>query len=210
MIITHAHFDHILGFPFFIPVYIPGNVIHIYGVSSSTMRLRDALEGQLNPHFSPIQQLDNMGSDIHIHDISHDKGLTIGSLSLSFALAPHGSTMSLVVRIDTSDASVVYAPVVGPLSTQERSPLLRLIKGATVMFHDSSYPEQVETCTTYGVSTADDALSLAEEGGVKELRLIHYAPELGDDDIERMADRLASKATSTVVLPSREGDTLVL
>ena len=107
MIITHALFDHILGFPFFIPVYIPGNVIHIHGVSYSTLRLRDALEGQLNPHYSPIQQLDNMGSDIHIHDIAYDRGLNIGSLSLSFALVPHGTTVSLAVRTNSDSGPMV-------------------------------------------------------------------------------------------------------
>src|SRR5688572_16590953 len=72
ILLSHAHWDHIQGFPFFPPIYVPGNRIDIYGAARSSSMLEGILEGQMNPHFSPIQKLKNLGASISILAVPHE------------------------------------------------------------------------------------------------------------------------------------------
>src|SRR5437879_454891 len=69
ILLSHAHWDHIQGFPFFAPVLVPGNRFQVYGPSRSSGMLDGILEGQMNPHFSPLYTLKNMGASLEIHGV---------------------------------------------------------------------------------------------------------------------------------------------
>ena len=64
--LSHAHWDHIQGFPFFAPVFVPGNKFTVYGPGRSSSMLEGILEGQMNPHFSPLYTMKNLGAIIDI------------------------------------------------------------------------------------------------------------------------------------------------
>src|SRR5215470_12005309 len=66
VLFSHTHWDHIQGFPFFPPVFVPGNRFDIYGAARSSAMLEGILEGQMNPHFSPIYTIKNLGATISI------------------------------------------------------------------------------------------------------------------------------------------------
>src|SRR5262249_6407000 len=64
--LSHAHWDHIQGFPFFGPVFVPGNRVTIYGPGRSSPMLEGILEGQMNPHYSPLHTMRNLGAAIDV------------------------------------------------------------------------------------------------------------------------------------------------
>ena len=64
--LSHAHWDHIQGFPFFAPMFIPGNKFTVYGPGRSSSMLEGILEGQMNPHFSPLYTMKNLGATIEV------------------------------------------------------------------------------------------------------------------------------------------------
>ena len=66
ILLSHAHWDHIQGFPFFVPLYRPGNRFHIFGNAKSSAMLEGILEGQMAPQYFPVQTLKNMGASIDI------------------------------------------------------------------------------------------------------------------------------------------------
>ena len=57
ILLSHAHWDHIQGFPFFVPLYQPGNKFHIFGGAKSSSMLEGILEGQMAPQYFPVQTL---------------------------------------------------------------------------------------------------------------------------------------------------------
>ena len=64
ILLSHAHWDHIQGFPFFVPLYVPGNTFRIHGGAKSSPMLEGILEGQMAPQYFPVQTLKNMGASI--------------------------------------------------------------------------------------------------------------------------------------------------
>jgi phosphoribosyl 1,2-cyclic phosphodiesterase len=82
LFITHPHYDHIQGFPFFVPAFIPGNTIRLYGSNYCKRTMEQVLESQMNPIFSPIQSLKNLNSNLIFPEVGpggvvtgrHDRG----------------------------------------------------------------------------------------------------------------------------------------
>src|SRR5262249_57347280 len=134
--------DHIQGFQFFVPVLIPGNRFTVYGPSRSSGMLEGILEGQMNPHFSPLYTLKNMGAALEIHAVGEGQTFEAGGLKVTGRLNPHGTTKALAYRIEEKSRSMVYAsdcayPASGP--TRE---VLPLYQGAAVpVHHGTSQPE---------------------------------------------------------------------
>ena len=77
ILLSHAHWDHIQGFPFFVPLYQPGNKFHIFGGAKSSAMLEGILEGQMAPQYFPVQTLKNMGATIDIVAIAEGKAFEV-------------------------------------------------------------------------------------------------------------------------------------
>jgi ribonuclease BN (tRNA processing enzyme) len=78
ILLSHAHWDHIQGFPFFAPAFIPGNRFAVFGPARSSAVLEGMLEGQVNPHFSPLYTMKNLGATFDLlpmHGDPDDKPL---------------------------------------------------------------------------------------------------------------------------------------
>ena len=75
ILLSHAHWDHIQGFPFFVPLYQPGNRFHIFGGAKSSAMLEGILEGQMAPQYFPVQTLKNMGASIDIAAITEGEAV---------------------------------------------------------------------------------------------------------------------------------------
>lgn len=113
ILLSHAHWDHIQGFPFFVPLYYPGNKFHIYGGAQSSAMLEGILEGQMAPQYFPVQTLKNMGAGIDIAAISEGKPIEVAGCTVRACLNPHGRAGALAFRIDDAGRAVVYASDAG-------------------------------------------------------------------------------------------------
>jgi phosphoribosyl 1,2-cyclic phosphodiesterase len=214
ILLSHAHWDHIQGFPFFVPLYIPGNTFHIYGGAKSSSMLEGILEGQMAPQYFPVQTLKNMGASIEILAISDGEPLTVEGVKVTARTNPHGRSGALAFRVEDAGRVLVYASDAGYAAGGAPKESIELYRGADVLVHDSTYtPEDRKRYSDRGFSSVDDAVAAAVAAQVKRLVLFHYDQDYADSDVDALvarARRLLDEAGAKAIEVSGavEGDTL--
>ncbi len=207
--LSHTHLDHIQGFPFFIPAFIPGNKIRIYGEQSSSVELRKIMDGQLHSTFSPICALSNFSATIEITELTSPV-LDLDGVTITHCKVPHGAIGSTAYRIEEEGKALVYMTDVEHDQGFFHDDILNLVRNAQILVHDSHYSsEDGEAYAGSGHSSMELAIELAKAGGVHKLVLFHYSPEYSDDMIRSMVHRNNGR-TDTTVIPSQEGLKLIL
>ncbi len=187
--LSHSHWDHIQGFPFFPPIFIPGNHFEIYGHARSSSMLEGILEGQMNPNFSPIYTLKNLGAEIEFHGVTPGEPFEVEGVEIRALPNPHSSTTALAFRFEEGDRSFVYASDVGYPDSGPTAEVLELYRGANVLLHDSTYtPEDQATRRNRGFSSYADAASVAVVAGVDRLVIFHYDQDYSDTKVDAVRD----------------------
>ena len=190
ILLSHAHWDHIQGFPFFAPVLVAGNAFQIYGPSRSSGMLEGILEGQMNPHFSPLYTLKNMGATLEIHGCADGEHFEVGSVKVTGRLNPHGSTKALAYRLEENGRSFVYASDVGYPAGGPTQEVLELYHGADLLLHDTTYtPEERAERVARGFSSIAEAADAAVRASVKQLVMFHYDQDYSDDVVDGLRER---------------------
>ncbi|HEX3697558.1 MAG TPA: MBL fold metallo-hydrolase [Polyangia bacterium] len=190
ILLTHAHWDHIQGFPFFVPLYVPGNVFNIFGGGKSSAMLEGILEGQMAPQYFPVQTLKNMGATIEIAAVTEGAPFDVEGCRVIACANPHGRSGALAFRIEEAGRAVVYASDAGYPSAGPPEASLALYRGADVLIHDSTYtPEDRRRYPDRGLSSIEDAVSVAVRSAVKTLVLFHYDQDYTDSDVDALLAR---------------------
>ena len=185
LLITHTHWDHIQGFPFFPPIYIPGNAFTIYGPSHSADSLEAVLEGQMSPHYSPIHSLRNLGATIDCRDAPIGERFQVGDVTVLARANPHGRTTALAYRLEQDGRALVYASDAGYGDGGPSAGVLALYRGADVLIHDCTYtPEDRQARADRGFSSIADAARAAAAAQVRTLVMFHYDQDYTDDDVD--------------------------
>jgi phosphoribosyl 1,2-cyclic phosphodiesterase len=213
-LVTHLHYDHVLGIPFFGPMRDPGAVLDVYGPSQEHGSLHDVLAGMVKPPFFPVHMADFRG-ELRFHDLEGSADLSIGSIQVKVRTIPHiGPTLGY--RLEADGRAVVYisdhqAPV--DRRSVEKD-VLELCDGADLVIHDAQYTdEEFVTLSDWGHSTAAYAVLVARESGARRLSLFHHDPAHTDRQIDRMlshARRIASRERSLEVSAASEGTSVDL
>lgn len=195
---SHVHWDHIQGFPFFDPAFVPGNTIHLYGGTKVSGTLEQTLAGQMeNPNF-PIH-LTDMGARMIFHDIDEATAVHVEDASVTAAPGNHPNG-AWAYRVEHEGKSCVYATDTEHYAEVDRN-LVALSKGADVLIYDAQYtPEEYDGTAGrggpkigWGHSTFQEGVKLAKAAGVKKLVLYHHDPMQTDADVaekERRAQAL--------------------
>jgi phosphoribosyl 1,2-cyclic phosphodiesterase len=190
ILLSHAHWDHIQGFPFFVPLYQPGNRFHIFGGAKSSAMLEGILEGQMAPQYFPVQTLKNMGASIDIVAIPEDEAFDVASCRVRARTNPHGRTRALAFRIDDGAHVVVYASDAGYGAGGPPADSIELYRNADVLIHDSTYtPEDGRRYAARGFSSVEDAVTAAIAARVKRLVLFHYDQDYSDAEVDALCAR---------------------
>jgi phosphoribosyl 1,2-cyclic phosphodiesterase len=193
LFLSHAHWDHIQGFPFFPPIFVPGNKFTVYGPGQSSSMLEGILEGQMNPHFSPLYTMRNLGATFHVVAVdgnSADPSFLCGSVRVSARLNPHGTTPSLAYRFEEDGRALVYASDAGYPASGPTDEVRALYDGAHTLIHDCTYsPEDRAERISRGYSSIADATEAALEAKVKRLVMFHYDQDYSDDVVDALAAR---------------------
>ena len=190
ILLSHAHWDHIQGFPFFVPLYQPGNKFHIYGGAKSSKMLEGILEGQMAPQYFPVQTLKNMGAGIDIAAIDEKKPFQAAGCSVRAQMNPHGRAGALAFRIEEAGKTVVYASDAGYPPAGPPASAIDLYRGADVLIHDSTYtPEDRKRYLDRGFSSVDDAVAAAVAARVRRLVLFHFDQDYGDAEVDALCAR---------------------
>lgn len=191
-LVTHLHWDHVQGLPFFMPVLTPGSRLDVWGPTIDGVSLRDGFDAFMRPPFFPVG-IAELPADIEFHDLAEGPH-RIGGADVVAAAVPHlGHTFGYRVSFD-GGPSVVYLPdhqqpMDGSLDVDER--VLELCDGADVLIHDAQFtPAEFAVKAHWGHCTVDYAVEVAARAGVDRLVLFHHDPGHDDD----MLDQLVGQA----------------
>jgi phosphoribosyl 1,2-cyclic phosphodiesterase len=205
ILLSHAHWDHIQGLGFFAPIFIPGNTFTLWGHAKSSSMLEGILEGQMNPNFSPLYTLKNLGAAVEVRAVSPGEPFEIGSVKVTGRPNPHGSTTALAFRLDEGDRSFVYASDVGYPDSGPSAETLALYRDATVLLHDTTYtPEHQASRRNRGFSSYEDAAAACVAANARHLVMFHYDQDYCDRDVD------ALRAACRAALDRRGGQAIEL
>jgi phosphoribosyl 1,2-cyclic phosphodiesterase len=190
ILLSHAHWDHIQGFPFFVPLYHSGNRFHIFGGAQSSAMLEGILEGQMAPQYFPVQTLKNMGAGIDIAAIDEGEPFQVAGCTVRARTNPHGRAGALAFRIEDGAQSVVYASDAGYAPSGPPPASIDLYRGADILIHDSTYtPEDGRRYADRGFSSVENAVDAAIAGQAKHLVLFHYDQDYSDAEVDALCAR---------------------
>jgi len=218
---SHPHWDHIQGFPFFVPAYVPGNRFYIYGTEAGDQRFYDLLSGQMQSDYFPVA-FSELAAEIsprflaetgEIYNVGVDwlqQRHPGGSLAYKFSLGP----IKVVYATDNElDLALPEAPATeaDPTLLREVDPAyLEFIRGAELLIADGQYTdEEYPSRVNWGHARATTVVDAAVQAGVKRLAIFHHDPMHGDDAVAALVDicRRRAKAQSSPleVFAAREG-----
>lgn len=210
ILLSHTHWDHIQGFPFFSPLYVAGNTFHIYGPAKSSALLEGILEGQMAPQYFPVQTLKNMGARIEIAALEVGKPFELQGCQVTAIENPHGRVGALGFRIEDGVRALVYASDVGygPAGPDERA--RALYRNVDLLIHDSTYtPEDRARYPQRGLASVTEAVTAAIDAKARRLALFHYDQDYADSDIDALVERgrraIADAGSSLELIPAAEG-----
>jgi len=190
ILLTHYHWDHIMGLPFFAPGYPPQNHFRIYGENKAGTSLRSILDGQMSAPYFPVR-LDEMMSQMEFIEISANQNFNIGEVQVSTYPARHPDSC-VSYRISYEGKVVTYAT--DTEHGQEIDPhLLKSARDADVLFYDAAYTEdEYPKKLGWGHSTWAEGIKLARAAKARQLILWHHEPSHTDlivKKIEQMAQK---------------------
>jgi phosphoribosyl 1,2-cyclic phosphodiesterase len=193
ILVTHYHWDHIQGVPFFAPLYSENNAFHFYSFRSKHLgrdSLKQVFETQMATPYFPVN-MSAMTAKKKFMEVSGGDSFTIGENKITARYINHPQGC-LGYRIETPGGTVVYATDNEPGDPQLDSELRELAAGADIFVNDAQYtPEQLATTRKgWGHSSWREGVKVAREAGAKTLVLFHHDPDATD----RMVDGLLRQA----------------
>jgi len=186
--LTHFHWDHIQGIPFFLPLYRKGNVFLFHSVLRKGLELRGAVEGQMiNPYF-PVD-MTAMGAVRHFFDLD-EHAINLSGAIISSAPLNHPQEC-VAYRIEADGGVFVFATDTEPGSPFHDRALRELAQGADVLVYDAQYtPEQLQGDRKgWGHSSWLEGTQIAQACGVKQLVLFHHDPDNDDPFVDGLVEK---------------------
>lgn len=222
--ISHMHWDHIQGIPFFTPAFIPGNNFTFYGAEEVDANLKKIISGQMDPAYFPIE-LNDMGASLKFKPL-HEGRFEVEGVPVETIFVNHPGN-ALGYKFSINDKKLVYISDNEPFATVNgdnnvdfigedgNEKLIRFLSDVDVLIHDAQYtPEEYIKHVTWGHSPYDYAVKLALEAKVKKLILFHHDPLHNDDKIDEILNGAVSLAAAAgkelEVIAAKEGLTLEL
>lgn len=223
LLISHTHWDHIQGFPYFLPAYNPKNRINILGFEGARKGLENILSAQMESSYFPISMLE-MPSNITIHELK-EMDFMIGPTRVKAEFLNHPGICT-GYRIETSDGSISYLTDVElfqrlraqnqpsieeqNFAREQDERLAEFVRGSDVLILDAQYDAaEYATHVGWGHSCVDDSVAFAIAADIKRLFLFHHDPDHNDEQISRLVARgrelVAAKGSKLIVEAAREG-----
>lgn len=229
LLITHTHWDHIQGFPFFVPAYNPKNQVKILAFEGARKGLEATLASQMESPYFPIS-MQQMPGNLYVQELK-DMEFTVGPVKIKAAFMNHPG-ICVGFRVETSAGAIAYCPdneLFRRLRTsggdamesdtqfaeRQDQKLIDFIRGVDIAIMDSQYDAQeYPSHIGWGHSCVDDTVDVSMKAGVKRLFLFHHDPDHDDQHISRMLagarEQVAHSGSRMVVDAAREGLEVVL
>lgn len=216
ILLGHTHWDHIQGFPFFTPLFVPGNEFAVYAPEGGGRSLHEVLAGQMEFSYFPVE-LSQLPAAITYHDLAEGTHEIGGVRIVSQYL--HHPAVTLGYRVEADDVAIVYLTDHEPFSETlwrgDSEPghidsilhegdrrHARFMANADLVIHDAQYtPEEYRSKKTWGHSTFEYVVEVAAAAGVRRLMLTHHDPTHDDTfiaEIEQRARAVAERRGSPI------------
>jgi phosphoribosyl 1,2-cyclic phosphodiesterase len=234
ILLSHTHWDHISGFPFFPPAFISGNRLTIYAARNIDKRIEEVMAGQMEYTYFPVT-LGDLAADIQYRELLEET-FVVGSAKITTHYLNHTS-ICMGYRIEVGGRSIVYVSDHEPYGLALYGPdpppdkigrglrdgvvhigdrrLIEWVKDADLVIQDAQYtPQEYPKKIGWGHGTSDYVTDVAILGGVKRLALFHHDPLHDDDFIDELVEycrkRVVESASFVQVFGAAEGQELEL
>ena len=200
ILISHTHWDHIQGIPFFAPLFVPGNKWTFYAPRGFGDTLRETLAGQMEFTYFPVT-LDAFGAKVEYRDLT-EQTFEIGDIRITSRFLNHPA-LTLAYKLECEGATLVYscdhephshelADGRGQIHGQDREHS-EFFRNADLVIHDAQYtPAEYATKIGWGHSTPHYAEQMCRAAGARMLALTHHDPTRTDDQIDALLAELAA------------------
>lgn len=222
ILISHTHWDHIQGLPFFAPLYQAGNKLSIYARKRDDLRLRTVLAGQTEAPFFPVA-FEEARADLDFSELIDGQRFQIGDVAVTtarlnhpyvataYALQSGGRKVAYVSdtapfeQILFGEEFIAKAPATGSVLSHTdqvklaamRDDVVRLCEGADLVIYDTMFSDaDYLKFPHFGHSRPTDAIAICKAAGVRKLALFHHAPERSDDEVDQMRQDAQSLAAT--------------
>jgi phosphoribosyl 1,2-cyclic phosphodiesterase len=210
LLISHTHWDHIQGLPFFSPLYQQGNHLSVYARKRDDLHLRAVFASQTDDPYFPIP-FSEAKAEIAFRELMDSAEFEISDVEVSCTRLNH-PYIATAYRLSADGASVVYVSDTAPFSdilfddqfiarapsagaelpkadrdklAAMRAGVVRLCEGADLVIYDTMFTtEDYRRLPHYGHSRPSDALEICREAGARQLALFHHAPERSDGEVD--------------------------
>ena len=204
---THYHWDHIQGFPFFTPAFIPGNCFHIHGAvppDGDSMQ-QHFIERILHPN-SPVP-LDGMQADLKFYDLVCGEKFVIDDIIFETRPLNHPNN-AMGYRVTWQGHSVFYCTDTEHFPDRMDENVLHLARNADLLIYDAMYTDEEyhnpkSPKYGWGHSTWQEAVKLCKVAGVKKLAIFHHDPIHNDDFLDNLAIEVKEAYPNSVM--AKEG-----
>ncbi len=195
LMITHTHWDHIQGFPFFEPFFAAGQRWDVYGPRDLGATLRETLAGQMQYRYFPIAP-EQFEAEIEYRDLAEGE-FAIDDFRITARYLNHPA-LTLGYRIEADGATLVYATDHEPHGSQvgggsqhradaDDAAHLAFIADADLLIHDAQYTDaEYDTRVGWGHTPIEFAVDAAAEAGARRLALFHHDPTRDDDTLDAL------------------------
>jgi phosphoribosyl 1,2-cyclic phosphodiesterase len=218
--LTHTHWDHIQGIPFFAPLFRKGNRFTIWGAGSLQAGIGRVVRDQMSPVVFPVS-FEELEAQVEFQEFAGGRRAGPGYEVSTLAVRHPGGAMGYRFTTgNAGDRALVYVSD-NELSSEARyndapgwrERLVEFVRGASVLVHDTMYTaSEYGSFVGWGHSTHDQAVELALDADVERLVLFHHRPERSDDEVDRCVERcratVARRGRALEVVAAAEGMTL--
>ncbi len=216
ILLSHVHWDHIQGLPFFAPLYASGWEVHIHGPAPEGRSLAEVLDGQVEAAVFPVPRSQRTAR-VAIHQLAPGEAPTVPGFRIrTCALSHPGGAVGYRLGAVRGGPEVAYltdnelgAGGASRVPAGWRDAVREFAAGASLLVHDAMYtPAQAAARAGWGHSSVLEAVELGVEAGVGELALFHHDPDHDDAQVDALVELARTTAPALMIGAAAEGTTI--
>jgi phosphoribosyl 1,2-cyclic phosphodiesterase len=220
--LTHAHWDHIQGIPFFAPLFHKGNHFTIWGSRSLQTSIDRVVRDQMSPVVFPVS-FEELQARIDFQELAEERRAGSGYEVAAIAVRHPGGALGYRFTERNAKAGGLVYVSDNELSAAARydtprgwrAKFVEFVRDANVLIHDTMYrADEYRQFVGWGHSTYEDAVELALEAAVGRLVLFHHHPERTDDEVDRCVascrELVQARGARLEIIAAAEGMTLIV